>query len=57
LLQADRAVFTARVDPQTSARPGRAVQLSVDPAKFQYFDPATGSRLAHAAAASELAPV
>jgi multiple sugar transport system ATP-binding protein len=57
LLQADRAVFTARVDPQTSARPGRPVQLSVDPAKFHYFDPATGSRLAHAAAASELAPV
>jgi multiple sugar transport system ATP-binding protein len=57
LLQADRAVFTARVDPQTSARPGRAVQLSVDPAKFHYFDPATGSRLAHAAATAELAPV
>ncbi len=57
LLHADRAVFTARVDPQTSARAGRAVQLSVDPAKFHYFDPATGSRLAHAAAASELAPV
>jgi multiple sugar transport system ATP-binding protein len=56
LLQADRAVFTARVDPQTSARPGRAVQLSVDPAKFHYFDPATGSRLEHAAAAAELAP-
>jgi multiple sugar transport system ATP-binding protein len=57
LLQADRAVFTARVDPQSSARPGRAVQLSLDPAKFHYFDPATGLRLAHAAAASELAPV
>jgi multiple sugar transport system ATP-binding protein len=57
LLQVDRAVFTARVDPQTAARPGRTVQLTVDPAKFHYFDPATGSRLAHAAAASELAPV
>ena len=49
LLHADRAVFTARVDPQTSARPGRTVQLSVDPSRFHFFDPATGSRLEHAA--------
>ena len=52
LLQADRAVFTARVDPQTSARPGRTVQLSVDPSKFHFFDPATGARLAHATPSS-----
>jgi multiple sugar transport system ATP-binding protein len=49
LLQVDKAVFTARVDPQTSARPGRRVMLSVDPARFHFFDLATGARIAHAA--------
>jgi multiple sugar transport system ATP-binding protein len=49
LLQVDKAVFTARVDPQTSARPGRTVMLSVDPARFHFFDLATGARIAHAA--------
>jgi multiple sugar transport system ATP-binding protein len=49
LLQVDKAVFTARVDPQTSARPGRRVTLSVDPARFHFFDLATGARIAHAA--------
>ena len=52
LLPADRATFTARVDPATSARPGRRVRLSVDPSKFQYFDPATGLRLEPSAAPS-----
>jgi multiple sugar transport system ATP-binding protein len=37
-----RAVFTARVDARTSARPGQTVRLSVDPARFHYFDPQTG---------------
>jgi multiple sugar transport system ATP-binding protein len=45
LLVTDRATFTARVDPQTSARPGRRLRLAVDPAKLHYFDPATGLRL------------
>jgi len=49
LLQVDKAVFTARVDPQTSARPGRTVALSVDPGRFQFFDLATGARIEHAA--------
>jgi multiple sugar transport system ATP-binding protein len=48
LLPADRATFTARVDPATSARPGAGIRLSVDPSKFHYFDPATGLRLEHA---------
>jgi multiple sugar transport system ATP-binding protein len=55
LLQVDKAVFTARVDPQTSARPGRKVTLSVDPARFHFFDLATGSRIEHAASPA-LAP-
>ncbi len=45
LLPADRATFTARVDPATSARPGGRIRLTVDTSKFQYFDPATGLRL------------
>jgi multiple sugar transport system ATP-binding protein len=55
LLQVDKAVFTARVDPQTSARPGRTITLSVDPARFHFFDLATGSRIEHAASPT-LAP-
>jgi multiple sugar transport system ATP-binding protein len=50
LLQTDRATFTARVDPKTAARPGRPLRLAVDPARFHFFDPATGLRLEHAAA-------
>jgi multiple sugar transport system ATP-binding protein len=50
LLQTDRVTFTARVDPQTAARPGRPLRLAVDPARFHFFDPATGLRLEHAAA-------
>ncbi|HLY95031.1 MAG TPA: sn-glycerol-3-phosphate ABC transporter ATP-binding protein UgpC [Gaiellaceae bacterium] len=52
LLPGDRVSFTARVDPQTSARPGRALRLAVDPARFHFFDPVTGARLEHAAAPS-----
>ena len=45
LLATDRATFTARVDPQTSARAGSPLRLAVDPTKFHYFDPGTGLRL------------
>jgi multiple sugar transport system ATP-binding protein len=40
------SLFTARVDPGTSARPGAHLQLAVDPSRFHYFDPDTGLRLA-----------
>jgi multiple sugar transport system ATP-binding protein len=50
LLLADRAVFTARVHPETSAQVGRTLRLAVDPARFHFFDPATGLRLERAAA-------
>jgi multiple sugar transport system ATP-binding protein len=49
LVPDDRAMFTARVSPETSARPGRTLRLAVDPAKFHFFDPATGARLERAA--------
>jgi multiple sugar transport system ATP-binding protein len=50
LMATNRASFTARVDPQTSARVGQPLRLAVDPSKFHYFDPATGLRLERAAA-------
>ncbi len=50
LLPSDRVRFTARVHPQTSARVGRTLRLAVDPARFHFFDPATGLRLERAAA-------
>ena len=49
LLPTDRASFTARVHPETSARVGRPLRLAVDPARFHFFDPATGLRVEHAA--------
>ena len=38
-------LFTARVDPRTTARVGDAVRLAVDPARFHFFDPETGRSL------------
>ncbi|HZT17316.1 MAG TPA: sn-glycerol-3-phosphate ABC transporter ATP-binding protein UgpC [Gaiellaceae bacterium] len=48
LLAADRALFTARVDARTAARVGAPLELAVDPARFHFFDPATGDRLTSA---------
>jgi multiple sugar transport system ATP-binding protein len=42
----DRSLFTARVDPRTSARQGQRVRLTVNPARFHFFDPETGLSLA-----------
>jgi multiple sugar transport system ATP-binding protein len=42
---ADTAVFNARVDARTAARPGDPLQLAVDPAGFHWFDAATGASL------------
>jgi multiple sugar transport system ATP-binding protein len=52
LLSTDRARFTARVDPQTRARPGEKLRLAVDPFRFHYFDPSSGERLAGTTAPS-----
>jgi multiple sugar transport system ATP-binding protein len=38
----NQARFCARVDARTKASPGSSVRLSVDPARFHFFDPATG---------------
>jgi len=45
LAAAEGSLFTARVDPGTSARPGSPLRLAVDPSRFHYFDPETGLRL------------
>jgi multiple sugar transport system ATP-binding protein len=37
-----RAVFCARVDARTRVRPGGKIRLSVDPARFHFFDPNSG---------------
>jgi multiple sugar transport system ATP-binding protein len=39
-----RALFTARVDAQTTARVGDAIELAVDSRRFHFFDPETGAR-------------
>jgi multiple sugar transport system ATP-binding protein len=50
-------LFTARVDPRTTARVGDHVRLAVDPARFHFFDPETGrSLLAPAGPAQATAP-
>jgi len=45
LIPSEGALFTARVDPQTAARPGSPLRLAVDPSRFHYFEPADGRRL------------
>jgi multiple sugar transport system ATP-binding protein len=45
LLAEDDSLFTARVDPRTSARTGRTLTLAVNPAGFHFFDPETGQTL------------
>jgi multiple sugar transport system ATP-binding protein len=49
LLLADRAVFTARANPATTAAPGGPLRLAVDPAGFHFFDPETGANVTGAA--------
>ncbi len=50
-----QAVFCARVDARTSARPGTDITLSLDPRRFHFFDPRTGLALEPAGAASATA--
>jgi multiple sugar transport system ATP-binding protein len=48
MLAENRALFDARVDPRTDARPGGTVRLAVDPRGFHFFDIATGENLGRA---------
>jgi multiple sugar transport system ATP-binding protein len=45
LLEPERALFTARVDPRTRAHVNETLRLAVDPERFHFFDPATGASL------------
>ena len=45
LATVEGSLFTARVDPGTSAKPAKTLQLAVDPSRFHYFDAETGLRL------------
>jgi len=45
LLADDDSLFTARVDPATNGRVGEPLELTVDPAKFHFFDVETGRSL------------
>jgi multiple sugar transport system ATP-binding protein len=50
LLPADGALFTGRVEAETSARVGERLSLAIDAKRIHFFDPATGLRLERAAA-------
>jgi multiple sugar transport system ATP-binding protein len=56
LLKTEGVAFTARLDPQVRVRVGSTIRLAVDPARFHFFDPATGLRLAHQPEPASLAP-
>jgi multiple sugar transport system ATP-binding protein len=42
-----QSLWTARVSPKTSARPGRTIELAVDPAAFHFFDLDSGQAIGH----------
>jgi multiple sugar transport system ATP-binding protein len=60
LLAEEATLFNARVDPRTRARVGARLTLAVDPGRFHFFDPLTGSSLLasepRAAPAQRMAP-
>ena len=45
LVGAGESLCTARVNPKTSARPGRTIDLAVDASSIHYFDPDTGQAI------------
>ena len=55
LLPAQTTLFTARIDPRSTARQGAELRLALDPAAFHFFDVETGAALT-GAPGSEVAP-
>ena len=45
LVDRERALFAARVDPRTTARVGETIRLTVDPSRLYFFSPETGESL------------
>jgi multiple sugar transport system ATP-binding protein len=45
LVGAGESLWTARVNPKTQARPGRAIDLAVDTSSLHYFDPDSGQAI------------
>jgi multiple sugar transport system ATP-binding protein len=56
LLPESKALFAARVGPSTEARVGAPLELTVNPSRLHFFDPATGARLPVEAEAGDPAP-
>ena len=50
---ADESLWTARVDPKTSARPGSAIDLAVDTSALYWFDPDSGQAIARQGAGDQ----
>jgi multiple sugar transport system ATP-binding protein len=44
--EGQRSLFTARVDPSSSARPGEPLKLAIDTSRLHYFDADSGVALA-----------
>jgi multiple sugar transport system ATP-binding protein len=55
LLAEPTALFSARVDPRTRAEVGATLRLAVDPSRFHFFDPDSGTRALRGKAASDQA--
>jgi multiple sugar transport system ATP-binding protein len=49
LTGAGESMWTARVNPKTSARPGRTIDLAIDTSSLHWFDPETGQAIGRAA--------
>jgi len=45
LVERERALFAARVDPRTTARVGDVIKLTVEPSRLYFFSPDTGESL------------
>jgi multiple sugar transport system ATP-binding protein len=50
LVGAGESLWTARVNPKTTARPGRAIDLAVDTSALYWFDPDNGQAIARQSA-------
>jgi multiple sugar transport system ATP-binding protein len=57
LIPEPTALLSARVDPRTAGHVGARLRVALDPARFHFFDAATGTNLVDAPASRPQAPV